>query len=68
MTQLSAKQMGNFLLISVRTKVIPKDQLADHCLVMYKALLGVDFTTILQKDHPETRSFFYITLKVHSNS
>jgi len=44
--------MGTFLLISVGTKVIPQDQLADHYLDMHKGLLGVDFTTILQKDHP----------------
>lgn len=54
--------MGTFLLISVGTKVIPKDQLADRCLVTYKALLGVDFITILQKEKEIQKQevFFYI--------
>lgn len=63
--------MGTFLLISVGTKVIPKDQLADRCLVTYKALLGVDFTTILQKEKEIQKLevfFFIFSLKVHSNS
>lgn len=40
MTQHSPKQMETFTSISVGSKVIPKDQLEDHCLVMCEVLLG----------------------------
>lgn len=36
MTQHSPKQMGTFTLISVGTKIIPKDQLEDHCYLCVK--------------------------------
>lgn len=54
--------MGTFTVISVGTKVIPKDQLADHCLVMCEVLLG----WILQLfcwSYPETGDLFPV---VHS--